>query len=131
MVSSMMQDTTSNGRDKVPDEVQDTDQYGTRQGQDDTRQESSNLATVHEAVNALGVSVDAIRKRIQRGTIHHERHEDERVYVLLDKVSTVQDKSSTLSCTVRDRGVHRQPLGPDRILAARTRTQGRHLAAYG
>ncbi len=32
--------------------------------------------------------MDAIRKRIQRGTIPHERHEDGRVYVLLDAAST-------------------------------------------
>ena len=52
---------------------------------------------MHEAAHALGVSVDAIRKRIQRGTIPHERHEDGRVYVLLDKASTMQDASSTVS----------------------------------
>jgi hypothetical protein len=106
----MVQDTTSNGLDKVPDEVQDTDQYGTRQGQDDTSQESSNLATVHEAANALGVSVDALRKRIQRGTIPHERHEDGRVYVLLDKASTMQDKSGISSSTVADEDEGERPV---------------------
>lgn len=102
MVSSMRPDTTSNRQDTVLDKIQDIVQYSPGHGQDDTRQQSSTRATVHEAANALGVSVDAIRKRIQRGTIPHERHEDGRVYVLLDKVSTMQDTSSTQSSTVTD-----------------------------
>lgn len=99
-MSSMRQDAASNGRDRVLDEVPDTDQNNTRRGEDGTRRESRKLATVHEAANALGVSVDAIRKRIQRGTITYERREDGRVYVLLDKASTMQDTSGTSSSTV-------------------------------
>ena len=97
MVSGMRQDTASNDQDSVRDDVQDTGQSGTGHDQDDTRRESGIWATVHEAAHALGVSVDAIRKRIQRGTIPHERHEDGRIYVLLDKASTMQDASSTVS----------------------------------
>jgi hypothetical protein len=41
--------------------------------------------TVYEAADLMGLTVDAIRKRIQRGTIPHERREDGRVYVLLDR----------------------------------------------
>jgi len=37
---------------------------------------------VHEAATALGVTVDAVRSRVKRGTIAHER-EGGRVYVLL------------------------------------------------
>jgi excisionase family DNA binding protein len=110
MVSCRIQDTTSNGQDRVLDEVRDTGQYGTGHDQDATRQQSSNLATVHEAANTLGVSVDAIRKRIQRGTIPHERHEDGRVYVLLDKASTMQDTSSTSSSTVPDEDEDERPV---------------------
>jgi hypothetical protein len=98
----MRQDTASNGQDRVLDEVQNTGQYGPGHDQDATRQEPGTRATVHEAANSLGVSVDALRKRIQRGTIPHERHEDGRVYVLLDKSSTMQDTSSTSSSTVSD-----------------------------
>ena len=98
----MRQDMASNGQDNVLDEVQDTGQHRTRPLQDDTRQQSSTRATVHEAANALGVSVDAIRKRIQRGTIPHERHEDGRVYVLLDRASIMQDVSSTSSSTAQE-----------------------------
>jgi flagellar motility protein MotE (MotC chaperone) len=37
---------------------------------------------VAEAADALGITVDAVRSRIKRGTIEHER-KDARVYVLL------------------------------------------------
>ena len=41
--------------------------------------------TVQEAARRLGVKDDAIRKRIQRGTLEHEKDaEDGRVYVYLD-----------------------------------------------
>ena len=59
-----------------------------------------------EAARALGVTVDAIRKRVQRGTIPHERDGDTgRVWVLLEAARTMQDSSSTvhdLSGTVLD-----------------------------
>jgi hypothetical protein len=44
----------------------------------------------------MGVTVDAIRKRISRGTIPHERDEDGRVWVLLD---TDQDPTSKVQDT--------------------------------
>jgi hypothetical protein len=63
-----------------------------RQGgvQDGTGQRSGTKVTVYEAADILGVTVDALRKRIQRGTIPHERRDDGRVYVLLDASSTLQ-----------------------------------------
>lgn len=70
--------------------------------QDDTRRGSGTKATVSEAAAALGVTVDAIRKRIQRGTIPHERHEDGRVYVLLDAASNLQDNDRDGYRTTRD-----------------------------
>ena len=109
-MSGMRPDTTSNGQDRVLDEVQDTGQDGTGRDQDGTRQQSGTRATVHEAANVLGVSVDAIRKRIQRGTIPHERHEDGRVYVLIDKASTMQDESGTSTSTVQDTNQHKSPV---------------------
>jgi hypothetical protein len=36
------------------------------------------------AAETLGTSVDAVRKRVQRGTVEHEKGEDGRVYVWLD-----------------------------------------------
>jgi len=46
---------------------------------------------VDEAARVLGVSVDAIRKRVQRGTIPYEKNPAGRVTILLDTVETVQD----------------------------------------
>lgn len=40
--------------------------------------------TVQEAAVRLGVKDDAVRKRIQRGTLEHEKGPDGRVYVYLD-----------------------------------------------
>ena len=40
--------------------------------------------TVQEAARRLGVKDDAIRKRIQRGTLEHDKGEDGRVYVYLE-----------------------------------------------
>jgi hypothetical protein len=58
---------------------------------------SSSRLSVYQAAEVLGLTVDAIRKRIARGTIPHERDEDGRVWVLLD---TGQDAASK----VRDAG---------------------------
>ena len=52
---------------------------------------SSNRVTVDEAARVLGLSVDAIRKRVQRGTIDHEKAEDGRVWILLDADRTYHD----------------------------------------
>ena len=118
MVSSMRQDTSSDGEDRVPDGIQDIDQHRTVLAASGTRRESGNLATVHDAANALGVSIDAIRKRIQRGTIPHERHEDGRVYVLLDKASTMQDMSGNAAGMVRDTDQDEDPVryGTDELV---------------
>jgi hypothetical protein len=45
--------------------------------------------TVAEAAEALGVSQDAVRKRIKRDTIAHDRDESGRVYVYLAPSKTV------------------------------------------
>ena len=43
--------------------------------------------TVQEAARRLGVKDDAIRKRIQRGTLEHDKGQDGRVYVYLEPSS--------------------------------------------
>jgi hypothetical protein len=62
---------------------------------------SGNRFSVYEAAEVMGVTVDAIRKRISRGTIPHERDEEGRVWVLLDTdqytASKVQDTDRTES----------------------------------
>jgi len=48
--------------------------------------------TIQEAAYRLGVKEDAIRKRIQRGSMQHEKAEDGRVYVWVDTTQdTAQD----------------------------------------
>jgi hypothetical protein len=65
--------------------------------------------TQREAAEALGVSVEAIRKRVKRGTLRSEKGEDGRRYVCLDDApdaagtSTAQDEGSVLTVELRDR----------------------------
>jgi hypothetical protein len=54
------------------------------EGQDSTGQTSTARVSVQEAADRLGITVDAIRKRVQRGTIGHDKDEDGRVWILLD-----------------------------------------------
>ena len=55
--------------------------------------------TVQEAARRLGVKDDAIRKRMQRGSIEHEKDPDGRVFVYLD--STHDASSDTYKDTPR------------------------------
>ena len=52
--------------------------------------------TVAQAAAALNISQDAVRKRIARGTIPHEKDDDGRVWVILD---TDQDTASKVRYT--------------------------------
>src|SRR5215218_3631321 len=101
MVSGMSQDTTSKVRGGVQDADEYIDQHHTRRERD---QGFGSRVSVYEAAEVLGVTVDAIRKRIQRGTIPHERHEDGRVYVLLDEASKLQDNRQESTSKVQDDG---------------------------
>ncbi len=50
--------------------------------------------TIQEAARRLGIKDDAVRKRLQRGTLDHEKDLDGRVYVFLDKTQdTSQDRT--------------------------------------
>ena len=48
--------------------------------------------SVPQAADHLGTTVDAIRKRVQRGTIAHEKDPDGRVWILLDTGMTRHDE---------------------------------------
>jgi excisionase family DNA binding protein len=50
--------------------------------------------TVREAADRLGVTPDAIRQRIKRGTIPHDKDEDGLTYVYLTPSATVTDASA-------------------------------------
>jgi hypothetical protein len=54
------------------------------EGQDTTGHPSTARVSVQEAAEHLGTTVDAIRKRVQRGTIAHDKDEHGRVWILLD-----------------------------------------------
>src|SRR5918994_6984672 len=54
------------------------------EGQDATGHPSRTRVSVQEAAEHLGTTVDAIRKRVQRGTIAHDKDADGRVWILLD-----------------------------------------------
>ena len=51
---------------------------------DATHDATQDRVTIQEAARRLGVKDDALRKRIQRGTLRHEKDPDGRVYVYMD-----------------------------------------------
>jgi hypothetical protein len=53
--------------------------------------------SVVEAAEALGVTRDAIHKRIRRGSIAHEQGDDGRFYVYVDTSTTGTEKSTDMS----------------------------------
>jgi hypothetical protein len=69
--------------------------------QDDTVDSSRTRVSVQEAAEHLGTTVDAIRKRVQRDTIDHDKDDDGRVWILLDT-------DRTRHATVRDTAGQRQ-----------------------
>ena len=60
--------------------------------------------TVDEAARHLGLTVDAVRKRVQRGQIDYEKDEAGRVRIILDEGETLQDESP--DTTGQDAGAH-------------------------
>jgi hypothetical protein len=58
--------------------------------------------TVLEAAGVLGVTVEAVRGRIKRGTLAHEKGEDGTVYVLLntDQAQPVGDQTANQTLLV-------------------------------
>jgi excisionase family DNA binding protein len=59
--------------------------------------------TIQEAARRLGIKEDAIRKRIQRGSMRHEKADDGRVHVWVDATQdTTQDTGRTTKNTYRD-----------------------------
>jgi hypothetical protein len=68
--------------------------------------------TIQEAARRLGVSEGAVRKRVTRGTLEHDKGEDGRVYVYLDAGvdggvdGGVDPNSSALISQLRDEVVY-------------------------
>jgi hypothetical protein len=55
--------------------------------------QSGRRVTVDEAARHLGLTVDAVRKRVQRRQIAYEKDEAGRVRIILDEGETLQDES--------------------------------------
>jgi hypothetical protein len=55
--------------------------------------------TVQEAARRLGIKEDAIRERIQRGTLEHDEGEDGRVHVYLDPSQDIRDGNAAYGAT--------------------------------
>ena len=73
------------------------------EGRTDRPSPDLDRVTVAQAADALGVSQDAVRKRIARLTIPHDRDESGRVYVYLTPSETVhKTDQDTASKTVQD-----------------------------
>ena len=70
----------------------------------DRSQRMTERMTVHDAARQLGISEDAVRMRVKRGTLEAER-EGGRLYVLLDSVPTTDptDRTDELITELRDR----------------------------
>lgn len=62
-------------------------------GEDRERDQSGRRVTVDEAARHLGLTVDAIRKRVQREQIPFEKDGAGRVRIILDESETLQDGS--------------------------------------
>jgi excisionase family DNA binding protein len=60
-------------------------------GEERTGRQSGHHVTVDEAARHLGLTVDAVRKRVQRGQIAYEKDEGGRVRIILDESETLQD----------------------------------------
>jgi hypothetical protein len=63
-----------------------TGPYGTS-----SSETSRQRVSVDQAARTLGLSVDAVRKRVQRGTIPYEKDPTGRVTIILDTIDTLQD----------------------------------------
>ena len=71
-----------------PRQTQETGQ----EGQQDRPQDVLDRLTVAQAADRLGVTQDAVRKRVARGTIRHEKDYEGRIFVYLD---TFESESKT------------------------------------
>ena len=68
--------------------------------------------TVHEAARVLGITPEAVRSRIQRGTLTKDKGEDGSVYVRLnaDQLRTNADEHTNQSSSVRDETIDQTQL---------------------
>jgi excisionase family DNA binding protein len=73
------------------------------QDRDAAQDGAQDRVTIQEAARRLGVKEDAVRKRIQRGSMRHAKAEDGRVYVWVDVAQdAAQDEPETARDVYRD-----------------------------
>jgi excisionase family DNA binding protein len=77
------------------------------------RDTAQDRVTIQEAARRLGVKEDAIRKRIQRGSLRHEKTEEGRVFVWVDPAQ--DDTQATTEDAYQD-------TSRDALLAAKDET---------
>ncbi len=79
---------------------QDNDQTNNgRRDESPTGQSTGHRYTVHEAAVLMGLSVDAVRKRAERGTLKREKAPDGTVYILLDVDQSTTGRSTSQQST--------------------------------
>jgi hypothetical protein len=79
---------------------QDNDQTNNgRRDESTTGQSTGHRYTVHEAALLMGLSVDAVRKRAERGTLKREKAPDGTVYILLDVDQPTTGRSTSQQST--------------------------------
>jgi hypothetical protein len=92
--------------------------------EEDVRQDaaghpSTTRVSVQAAAERLGTTVDAIRKRVQRDTIAHEKDPAGRVWILLDTDRTKHDETG-----------HRQDVRSDDVVVVEVVRELREQVAY-
>jgi excisionase family DNA binding protein len=83
---------------------------------DDAQDTAQDRVTIQEAAERLGVKEDAIRKRIQRGTLRHEKTQEGRVFVWLD--ASQDATQDTAQDTYRDASQDALLTAKDETIAA-------------
>ncbi len=79
------------------------DPYATYTSTDTRRVRQLYRVTVAQAAERLGITQDAVRQRIRRNTIQHDKDENGRVYVYLDTTHTEHNNvHDTVHDSVRD-----------------------------
>src|SRR5215211_7907926 len=84
---------------------------------------TSKRYTVPEAAKILGIGTDAVRKRIARDTIPHEKGDDGRVYIYLDAGHDAQEKAPELVESLREQIGYLQGVIATRDEELRTRAE--------
>ena len=71
-----------------------------------TQDASEDKVTIQAAARKLGVKEDAVRKRIQRGSVDHEKGKDGRIYVYLEAAQDMtQDATEDTSQDASEGGL--------------------------